>query len=318
MPGISEYAKEAFGADENLLLEALRASPNSRGYIIGAVSEVLLKRHLEALDYEVLRIAEKPSGGNLAKSEEARGDYYARKRESQDNAWLVIECKGLKSNSEFRGAKLDNADKVFRFLAALAFPVPEAKKVTFGKGLATYRKVKASWERKHRGRRFPPFRWDVATPGPVAADLQGIWRTKDDLRQWVNSLKPESFTEEAYRNRRGAVAILETHKPSRRKGPLTGITQAAPLVDDFSILAVDLYLRTGSHKFVFVNPKFISHSPTSPEHLYQNYVIDVLVPGRKDHLCINAPWFDDFEECVTKPPPSPRPKDDSQVDHRAD
>ena len=92
MPGISEYAKETFGADENLLLEALCSSPNSRGYIIGAVSEVLLKGHLEALDYEVLRIVEKPSGGNLAQSEEARGDFYARKRESQDNAWLVIEC----------------------------------------------------------------------------------------------------------------------------------------------------------------------------------------------------------------------------------
>jgi hypothetical protein len=41
---------------------------------MGAISELLLKNYLEELGYEVLRIKEKPAGGNNAKNSEARGD----------------------------------------------------------------------------------------------------------------------------------------------------------------------------------------------------------------------------------------------------
>jgi hypothetical protein len=315
---IDAYVAATFGCNSAQFVEALQNSPNSRGYILGALSEMALRHYLETRAYEVVRIVEKPSGGNDAKSDEARGDFYVRKRGQKNDAWLVVESKGLKSNSEFRGAKLDSPEKVHHYLRALAFPPRDCKQKIYDKGLQTYTRAKEKWERKHPGKRFPPFRWNRSTPGPVTCDLSGIWRNPSDLECYIAGLEAVAFTEDSYRNRRGALAVLETHKPSRRLAPLTKINHAAPLVSDFSILAVDLYLRTGRHEFAFVNPKTISHSPTSPEHLYQNYTIDVLVPGLKVRPRFVPPWYEDFADCVGRTSPEYRTLDRNQVDHRMD
>ena len=121
------FIETRFGVSEEVFLQALQSSPSANGYIAGAISELLLKQYLESLDYEVLRIKEKPAGGNNAKNSDARGDFYIRKQGNRKNEWFVIECKGLKSNSEFRGSKLDNKTKVFRFLKSLAFPASDVK-----------------------------------------------------------------------------------------------------------------------------------------------------------------------------------------------
>ena len=55
MSGIKDFIYKSFGIDEKTLLEALIMSPSSQGYILGAVSELLLRRYLEK-DFEVLRI----------------------------------------------------------------------------------------------------------------------------------------------------------------------------------------------------------------------------------------------------------------------
>lgn len=96
----------------------------------------------------------------------------------------------------------------------------------------------------------------------------------------------------------------------------TGIHQAAPLVSDFSIMAVDLFQRTGKHEFVFMNPDTISHSPTSPHHLYQNYIIDVIIPGIKDTLNICHPWYDDINNCIKCTSPKIVEYDPTQIDYR--
>ena len=105
---LTEYISKMFGCSIAHFLEALEDSPSSRGYIAGALSEILLRHYLESKGYELVRIVEKPAGGNDAKNSEARGDFYARKRGSKEDLWLVVESKGLKSNSEFRGAKLNS------------------------------------------------------------------------------------------------------------------------------------------------------------------------------------------------------------------
>jgi len=315
---LTEYISKMFGCSIAHFLEALEDSPSSRGYIAGALSEILLRHYLESKGYELVRIVEKPAGGNDAKNSEARGDFYARKRGSKEDLWLVVESKGLKSNSEFRGAKLNSKEKVFRFLSPLAFPDKDAKEVSYRKGYGTYKKAKDAWESTHPGKRFPSFLWDPKKPGPITSDLNGLWKNEAELKNYIDSLPPEAFTEEAYRSCRGAVAILETHKPSKRVAPKTGIDQAAPLVADFSVLAEDLFLRTGIHEFAFANPKEFSHSPGSPEHLYQNYTIDVLVPGLKSRPKLSPPWYFDFDECVAKTKPEYRELDPTQVDHRQD
>ncbi|MCK6462424.1 MAG: hypothetical protein L6Q29_01220 [Candidatus Pacebacteria bacterium] len=315
MSGLSDYIKNRFGVDEDIFLEAINISPSARGYIMGAISELFLAEYLKKKGFEVLRIKEKPKGGNNAKSSEARGDFYIRPINSEEDKWLVIESKGLKSNSEFRGDKLNSPDKLFRFLKAVV-SLAKNKSKTYENGLRSYKRIKALWEAKNKRKSFPQFNWNKEFPGPIACDLSKIWKSEDDLKKWVYALPKELFTETAYRKVAGAIAILETHQPSTRVAPITGLKQAAPLVSDFNIMAVDLFLRTGKHEFVFMNSSEISHSPTSPEHLYQNYVIDILVKGRKEELRINRPWYTDIEACIKTTKPQYRIIDKSQLDNR--
>ena len=304
-----------FGVNEQTFYEALRLSPNARGYIIGAISEILLKDHLETKGYEVVRIKEKPSGGNKAKNDQARGDFYITKKGIKRNNWLVIESKGLKSNSEFRGEKLNNPTKVFKFLKNRTFNA-QTKKAIFNKGFNKYSKRKLSFEKENPKKRFPDFKWDRNFPGAECYNLDGLWSNEDELKEWVFSLDKKKFTENAYRNVAGAIAILETHQPTRRKGIKTDINQAAPLVSDFNIMSVDLFLRTGKHEFVFTNSEKISHSPTSPEHLYQNYTIDILIKDKKDKPVIQPPWYDNIDICIQETNPVYRKIDHSQIDDR--
>ena len=313
---LKDFISNQFGVKEDIFLEALTLSPSSQGYIMGAISEILLRNYLHDNGYETKRIKEKPSGGNNAKSSEARGDFYIRKKDNPENGWLVIESKGLKSNSEFRGSKLDSKEKLFRFLKPKAFPEVGIKEKIFLKGKITYSRAKDTWEKDNAGKTFPPFNWNADTPGPDACNVRGLWKDEQDLKDWIDSQTDESFAESAYRKLEGPIVILETHQPSNREAPITGIGQAAPLVIDFNIMAVDLFLRTKKHEFVFMNATHISHSPTSPEHLYQNYTIDILVKGKKEELCITSPWYSDLDQCIDETNPSPRELDESQLDNR--
>jgi hypothetical protein len=192
---INDAILKHFGVDERVFLEALKSSPSAQGYIAGAISEVLLKEYLEAKGYEVIRIKEKPSGGNNAKNYEARGDFYVRKQGNTDDKWLVIESKGLKSNSEFRGGKLDSPDKVFKFLKVRVFNANKTKQTIYEKGRATYQKIKEVWEKKNPGKTFPEFKWSKDFPGPDCYNLENLWKDEADLKKWVSSLDKNSFTE---------------------------------------------------------------------------------------------------------------------------
>jgi hypothetical protein len=315
---LSNYIDLTFGVSELVFQSALEMSPGSQGAISGALSEILLKQQLEEQGFEVLRIKEKPSGGNDNKNSEARGDFYFRPNGSKQDEWWVIESKGLKSNSEFRGGKLDTPSKVFRFLNSRIFDESRSLDSIYKSGLQRYEKERESWESLHPGKKFPKFNWNKSFPGAESSDLSGVWSDSRELKKWTESLSPERFSESAYRSRCGAVAILETHQPSQRQAPIKGEKQTAPLVSDFNVMAVDLFFRTGAHEFVFMNSEEIAHSPTSPEHLYQNYTIDILIPGLKDKPRIATPWYGDINLLLTLSKPKPRPLDESQLDRRGD
>lgn len=315
---LREYVDRTFGVTESEFQSALEMSPGAQGSIAGAISEILLKRRLEDDGFEVLRIKEKPSGGNDEKNSEARGDFYFRPQGSKKNEWWVIESKGLKSNSEFRGGKLDSPDKVFNFLNSRIFNPRRSLDSIYESGRKRYEKERKEWESKRPSKPFPKFRWSRKFPGAESFNLNKIWNDSKELESWANSLPTDRFSEAAYRSRSGAVVILETHQPSQRKAPITGKVQTAPLVGDFNVMAVDLFFRTGSHKFVFMNSREIAHSPTSPEHLYQNYTIDILIPGIKDQPSISRPWYPDIKSLIKSTSPPPQPLDKSQLDRRGE
>lgn len=316
MDELEAFIKKRFGVSLSIFSEALNSSPSANGYIMGAISELLLKEYLEKNNYNVLRIKEKPSGGNNAKNSDARGDFYIKKNNNDENDWFVIECKGLKSNAEFRGAKLDNESKLFKFLKPLAFPSKDYKKKIYDKGFKSYSKEKDLWESKNIDQKFPDFKWIEETAGATSVKLENIWKDEEDLLKWIKNQDKYLFSEQAYRKMEGIISILETHQPSNRISSITKVKQAAPLVLDFNIMAVDLFLRTGKHEFAFMNSDKISHSPTSPEHLYQNYTIDILIKGIKKNIIFTPPWYQNIDELINKTNPIARKLDESQLDKR--
>ena len=307
-----EYVKNKFSVNLEEFIEALKTSPSAEGYIRGAISEILLKKYCENNGYEVIRIKEKPSGGNDAKNKEAMGDFYIRSKNSiDDNSWLVLECKGLKSHSEFRGGKLSTKEKVFKYLLNRTFD-KKNEKVIYDNGYKKYNKTK---EKNGNKIDFPEFKWDIRHPGPESYSLDNLWSTKEDLHKFVYDTDSYYFTEEAYRNNNGIIKILETHTPTTRISNY-GIKSTAPLVSDFSIMAVDLHYRTGKHEFIFMNPEKISHSPTSPEHIYQNYTVDIIPKSLKVDPVITKPWYKSIDECIIETEPKFKVIDKSQIDQR--
>lgn len=313
---IEKWIHATFGCNTDDFISLLEMSPSSQGYIHGAASELVLKRYLEEQGYTVWRIKEKPSGGFDEKKEGYKGDFLIKDGDS----YYVVECKGIKTNAEFRSGYTDDGyTKNITRKQAISFLkkyINIDKERIYKKGYEAYSKKKSEWEKKNIGKTYPAFKWSKETPGPDAPDLTDIFSSEDDIKRYVDSLPDEKFSEQAFRKCRGVYVVMQTHKPSGRTDPETKEHIAAPLISDFSILAVDLFQRIGEHKFVFVNPDKISHSPQYPNHLYQNYIIDIIIPGKKDQLSIKYPWFESIKDCIQDTCPRTVLFDDSQLDHR--
>jgi hypothetical protein len=315
MTDLTNYIKKKFGIDETKYLEVLRMSPGAEGYLLGSLGELLFKEYAESLGYEVLRIKEKPEGGNNAKSEDARGDFYIRKKDSLKDEWLVVECKGVKSNSEKRSG-LTNPKSCLTMLTKHV--IERAKHVTsiYNSGEMSYETAKLDWSNKNTGI-FPSFGWNKNNPGAGIPDLTGIWKDKNEIETWLNSFSDDAFSEDAFWDLTAPVRLLQTHMPSTRIDTVTNIKSTGPLVSEFNILCVDLFLKTGKHEFVFVNSRQLNHQAKSPNHLQQNYTIDILVEkdGFKRHNLLK-PWYNDLDRCIIETLPTYRKLDKSQLDKR--
>ncbi len=317
MEELKKFIENNFKTSLDTYLEAIKTSPSAQGYTLGAISEVLVINDLIKKGFEAKRIKEKPKGGAHGKSAEARGDFYIRK--NGNKKWLVLEVKGLKSNSEFsysRRKQLNNKKGLKSFLLKHAIKGHQNDISSYNRAKKSYQNSKNKWLIKNRNKTFPPFKWSKEKPGPCNCNLTHIWKNEKELKEWINSLNEKDFTEENYRLLKGPIVILETHAPSIREAPLTKIKQASPLVQDFSIMAVDIFIKRRNHEFVFMNPNLMNHSPKSPEHLYQNYIIDILIPGIKDTPIIEPPWYKDIDEVIATNPVE-RDIDTSQIDDRS-
>lgn len=311
-----KWAQEKFGTSLDTLIKGLEMSPSSEGYIQGAISELEFAAYLQGKGYKVFRIKEKPAGGFDEKKPGYKGDFLVL----IDNKYYVIECKGIKTNAEFRGGDSDSSfEKNITRKQAISFLkkfINIDKDKIYKDGLKRYQVKKLDWEQKNPGKTYPAFHWSKKCPGPDSPDLTTYFPTEKDIKKYVENLSDDKFSEESFRAKKGVYVVLQTHKPSKRLDPITQEEIAAPLISDFSILAVDLFQRIGKHKFVFANPDALSHSPTYPNHLYQNYIIDVLIPGIKDSLSIVYPWYEDLQKCILETNPRTVTYDESQLDHR--
>lgn len=315
MDVLKDYIKAKFGIDEKRFLEVLQKSPGAEGYILGNLGEELFKEYANSIGYEALRIKEKPEGGNNAKSEDARGDFYIRKKGSTKDEWLVVECKGVKSNSEKRSG-LTKPSSCLTMLTKHSIERAKHVESIYKSGSSAYEKAKEAWEKKNNGT-FPKFGWSKTNPGAGVPDLTGLWKTKDEIKKWLETFKAKDFDENAYWDLTAPIRLLQTHMPSTRIDTVTNIKSTGPLVSEFNILCVDLFLKIGKHEFAFVNSVELNHQGKSPNHLQQNYTIDILTAkdGFKRHKLLK-PWYDDLNLCVEETKPKFRRLDKSQLDGR--
>lgn len=315
MENITNYIKKKFGVDVNTFIEVLKMSPGAEGYILGSIGELLFKEYMESLGYEALRIKEKPDGGYNAKSADARGDFYIRKKDSTEDKWFVVECKGVKSNSEKRSGLLKQSSCI-NLLRKHTVDRKKHVLSIYKSGKKAYENSQEKWEKINKGS-FPKFKWSRSNPGAGIPNLTGLWKSKEDIEEWVNSFSEDSFSEDAYWDLTAPIRLLQTHMPSTRIDPVTKIKSTGPLVTEFNILGVDLFLKTGKHEFVFANANDLNPQGKSPHHLQQNYTIDILTS--KDNYNrhpLLRPWYDDVEKCIKETKPKPRKLDKSQLDER--
>jgi len=308
--------KNDFGVDEATFIEAINDPKNAsaKGSILGAISEVLLKKLLIKENFEVHRIKEKPEGGFRNKNNEARGDFYIKKKNEKNNKWIVVESKGLKSNAEEFFLKDSNTrDKCYNYLLG---KLSKTKKETYNRGYKDYLKAKEIWEKKNKNKTFPKFTWSKDFPGLETYDLNNLWKDQEDLKNWIKSLPDKLFEPKNFYFGKGAISLLLTHMPSTRIGKITNIKSTGPLKYEFGILVLDLFFRTGKHEFIFASSNDLNHQAKSPEHLPQNYTVDIMPYGLKQEPTINFPWYKTIDECIKKGNPVYRKLDKTQIDER--
>lgn len=354
---LKQIAKNKFGISSNELLDILDSSHGADGYILGAIGEMKFKEYAEGLGYDVLRIKEKPEGAFDSKNDDAKGDFYIRKKDCKKDEWYVVECKSVKSNAE---ARTPFGDRTSCVRALKQHSVGRATQLAglYKKGKTKYEKAEAAWpvpgpgatkftdldsmlaalaengidistiktyphafevaqaNKLNYGIDFPHFRWSTDNPGPCVPDLSGVFKTEQEIKDWVDRYTDDDFTKEAFWNLRAPIRLIQTHMPSTRVDAL-GIESTGPLVTEFNILCLDLFIRTGAHDLVFVNSQDLNPQASSPNHLQQNYTVDILVEkdGFERHALLK-PWYDDLEKCISETKPNPRKIDRSQIDNR--
>jgi len=230
---LEQVCKKHFGISPEVFVEALQMSPNARGYILGSLSEMLLRQHLDRLGYSTRRIKEKWVG-----EKHHHGDLYVSR---DGKGWFVVESKGLKSNAE-RWHKIADVDS-----------------------------SRASLE-KWFGRKR-------------SGEIKEWWHSLSAQRK-ERILRCEAF------NR---ACVFETHFVSGTAGR-AGREIATPRKSEFHVVALDLFLRTGVHEFVFASSSALEPAESYPEHLKQNYLLDIVVPGADDGPSFAKPWTKDFGE----------------------
>lgn len=132
-----------------------------------------------------------------------------------------------------------------------------------------------------------------------------IWGSDEEIDEWCE----KNFEEDLEKLK---VKVLMTHfvagKSKQRK-----INTSRN--DEFDYVSVDLFLRTGKHEFIFANPKDLPPSQSDSNHLQQNYIIDILVEGKKENVSICHPWHRELHE-IWDESKKPIREEDMQVDKR--
>jgi len=306
------FVLKTFKTTLDVFLAALKMSPNAQGYVNGSVTELLLKKHLESLDYEVKRIREKWEG---KKHSNHHGDFYFRRNGTSD--WFVLESKGVKSNSE-KWHKLYNYENLKKFLYT------HSEKLSWIDETQDVEKQIVDWIAVH----LPKFLNEYNGTLYDYEEIQKFYkqnRTREtDKSRSIADLSTFSRDEigdmitERLDYLMSKIRVLETHFVSGVSGS-SERTQATPRKDEFNAISIDIVLRFDEHKFVFANPNQLESSGENAEHLQQNYIMGFVFSQTDGTLKLDLTdeWFDNFADvCATLSTENAVNESDMQIDNR--
>lgn len=306
---LEKFVSDVFKTTLEIFLEALKLSPNAQGYVSGSISELLLKKNIEELGFEVKRIREKWEG---KKYPQHHGDFYFRK--NSKNSWFVLESKGVKSNTE-------HWNKLYNY--------PKLKKVLFD-----YQEI-IHWIDKDKEIEPQIEKWiaknlpDMVNSPTLYSyeEIQDYLKTppKKETDKLVSMKELANFTRDEIDKMikdklsylMSKVRVLDTHFVSGAGGGER--TQATPRKDEFNLISVDIFLRYNEHKFLFANPKHLDSSGKDANHLQQNYIMGFVFPQTDGSfkLDLTDEWNEDFNEVYeTLDKADGVNENEMQIDHR--
>ena len=260
---LKEFVWKSFKTTLRVFLNALKLSPNAQGYVRGSITELLLLNELRRMGYTVERIKEKWEG---KKHPNHHGDFYIKTAEPVK--WIVLECKGIKSNTE-KWHKLYNYDKLVKFFFEHYEMIP---------WINNKQEIEPQirrWIRHNLPLFMSEYKMNLyeyeevnkyKVPQKPTSKSRSIERLVGKSREEISELIDKRIDYLL-----GSVGVLETHFVA---GKGTGNrSQATPRKDEFNLIAVDIYLRYDAHLFLYANPSNLESSGADPDHLQQNYVI---------------------------------------------
>ena len=285
---LTQFVQRVFKTSLEIFYEALRHSPNAQGYVAGSISELLLRRYLESIGYEVQRIREKWEG-----KKSHHGDFYFRRVAAggEETAWFVVEVKGVKSNSE-KWHKLYNKRNLARFL------FDHSEKLRWINGRNNKEEQIEAWLRKTLPKFFEEYSDDLyeyeevkqySFPKRETEKSRAIKKLQGLSREEINTR-----IEERLRYLTSRLRVLETHFVATAGAG--GRAIATPQKSEFHVVAVDIFLKYKEHKFLFANPSNLESSSDHPEHLQQNYVLGFVTVNDDgtEELHLAEEWEEDF------------------------
>lgn len=307
---LEKFVSDIFKTTLNIFLEALKLSPNAQGYVIGSITELLLKKRLEELGFEVKRIREKWEG---KKHSFHHGDFYFRK--NAQSSWFVLESKGVKSNTE-------HWNKLYNY--------PKLKKILFD-----YHEI-IHWIDKDNEIEPQIDKWisenlpDMIT-SPILYSYEEIqsYLSTPPKKETVKLLaikelakysrdEIDKMIKDKLNYLMSKVRVLDTHFVSGTSGA-SERTQATPRKDEFNLISINIVLRYNEHKFLFANPKHLDSSGRDANHLQQNYIMGFVFPQADGLLKLDLTdeWNENFDEVYeTLDPADAVNEADMQIDNR--
>ncbi len=283
---LENFVTKVFKTTLEVFLDALKLSPNAQGYVSGSISELLLKRYLESLEFVVERIREKWEG---RKHPNHHGDFYLK---DKNGNWFVLESKGVKSNSE-KWHKLYNYDKLKSFLFT------HKDKINWINDSEEVEQQIDKWIKDNTPKFLDEYNdtiYDYEEIIKYNAPQKETKKAKaiDKLRGYSRE-EIAGMINDRLDYLMNKVKVLETHFVSGTGG-LSGRTQATPRKDEFNLISIDIFLRFTEHKFLFANPQNLESSGADVNHLQQNYIMGFVF--NNNELCLSDEWSDNFDEVL--------------------